>query len=227
LGGTKPVPVSTEGKAIGVDLGLIDFAATSAGSKFTNPRHLSRAERNLKRKQRKLSRKRIGSKSRNKARVLVARAHERVSNARRDWLHKLSRRLVDENQVIAVEDLCVKAMVRSPTLSKSISDAGWGTFTRMIEYKAAWAGKAFVRIGRFFPSSRACSTCGAIGEKMPLNVRRWTCPHCGSAHDRDVNAAINIRDEALRLMAAGTVASAGGALVSRRRGRKPSTAREA
>lgn len=217
-------PVSTDGKAIGIDLGLTDFAVTSDGSKFANPRHLAKAERNLKRKQRKLSRKQKGSNSRNKARVIVARAHERVSNARRDWLHKLSRRLVNENQVIAVEDLCIKAMVRSPTLSKSISDAGWRMFTRMLEYKASWSGKAFIRIGRFFPSSKACSSCGTISDKMPLNVRRWTCPNCETAHDRDVNAAINIRGEALRLMAAGTVASAGGASVSRRRGRKPSTA---
>lgn len=218
---------STDGAAVGIDLGLIDFAVTSDGSKFANPRHVSKAERNLKRKQRKLARKKKGSRSREKAKVVVARAHERVGNARKDWLHKLSRRIVDENQVIAVEDLCVKAMVRNPNLAKSISDAGWGMFSRMLEYKCAWSGKRFVKVDRFFPSSRACSCCGSVTDRLPLSVRRWTCRDCGSAHDRDINAAKNIRDEALRLVAAGVAVPAGGASVRRGRGRRPSTLREA
>lgn len=227
--GREMPPASAEGPVLGIDVGLIDFAVTSAGQHFANPKHLAKAERNLKRKQRKLSRKSKGSNSRNKARRLVARAHERVKNARKDFLHKVSRRLVNENQVIAVEDLCVKAMVRAPTLAKAISDAGWATFTRFCQYKAERDGKLLVRTNRFFPSSKACSRCGTIRDRLDLSVRRWTCDDCGARHDRDENAAANIRDEARRMILAGIapapapgagVAAVGGA-VSRRRGRKP------
>jgi putative transposase len=220
--GVELPPVSADGPAVGIDLGLIDFAVTSNGQHFSNPRHLKRAEKNLKRKQRKLSRKVNGSNSRAKARRLVARAHERVANVRRDYLHKLSRRLVNENQVIAVEDLHVKGMVKNPNLAKAISDAGWGMFTRFVEYKARWDGKIFVRTNRFFPSSKACNVCGMIHDGMDLSVRRWACKGCSTVHDRDENASKNIRDEAKRMLAAGTVASASGGAVSRRRGRKPS-----
>lgn len=215
-------PVVTEGHTLGIDVGLLDFAVTSDGYKFANPRHLKRAERNLKRKQRKLSRKRKGSNSRAKARRLVARVHERVANARRDHLHKLSRRLVNDSQVIAVEDLHVKGMMRNPNLAKAIGDAGWGMFSRFLEYKARRDGKGFIKVNRFFPSSKACSECGAIHDNMGLDVRHWTCRHCGAQHDRDVNAARNIRDEALRMLAVGATAAAGGGNVSRDRGRKPS-----
>lgn len=215
-------PVSTDGKAIGIDVGLLDLAVTSDGSKFANPRHIKVAERNLKRKQRKLSRKVKGSNSRARARRLVARAHQRVADARRDHLHKLSRRIVNENQVIVVEDLHVKGMVKNHNLAKAISDAGWGMFTRFLKYKAEGDGKAFVRTNRFFPSSKACSECGAIHDKMSLDVRHWACPHCGAKHDRDINAARNIRDEGLRLLAAGIAAAAGGGNVSHGRGRKSS-----
>lgn len=210
-------PVSTEGKAIGIDVGLLDLAVTSDGSKFPNPRHIRKAERNLKRKRRTLSRKQNGSNSRNKARRLVARAHQRVADARRDHLHKLSRRIVNENQVICVEDLPVKGMMKNHNLAGAIGDVGWGMFTRFLEYKTGRDGKAFVRTNRFFPSSKACSRCGSITDKMSLDVRQWTGPHCGARHDRDINAAKNIRDEGLRLLAAGTVASAGGGSVSRRK----------
>lgn len=213
--------VSTDGKAIGIDLGLIHLAVTSDGSKFDNPRHLRKAEKNLKRKQRKLSRKKKGSNSRNKARRLVARAHERVACARRDHLHKLSRRIVNENQVIAVEDLHVKGMVKNHKLAKAISDAGWGMLTGFLEYKAARAGKAFIKCDRWYPSSKACSECGAICDKMPLDVRSWTCTHCGAHHDRDINAAINIRDEGLRILAGGTLASASRGNVSPKPRRNP------
>ena len=141
-------PVSTEGKAIGIDVGLLDLAVTSDGSKFANPRHITAAERNLKRKQRKLARKVKGSNSRAKARRLVARAHQRVADARRDHLHKLSRRIVNENQVVVVEDLNMKGMVKNPNLAKAISDAGWGTLTHFIEYKCEREGKAFIRTNR-------------------------------------------------------------------------------
>jgi len=228
--GREMPPVSADGPVLGIDVGLIDFAVTSNGQHFANPRHLRKAEKNLKRKQQKLSRKKKGSSSRNKARRLVARAHERVTNARKDFLHKASRKLVDENQVIAVEDLCVKGMVRNPNLAKSISDAGWGMFSRFVEYKAARDGKLFVKTNRFFPSSKACHVCGMIHDGMDLSVRRWTCKGCGTAHDRDENAAANIRDEAKRMIWAGVIpapasgigAAASRGDVSRRRGRKPS-----
>lgn len=208
--GEEMPTVSIDGKAIGIDVGLAHLAVTSDGAKFENPRHLRKAEKNLKRKQRKLSRKKKGSKSRDKARKLVARAHERITCARKDYLHKLSHRLVSENQVIAVEDLNVKGIMSNHCLAKATGDAGWGMFTGFLEYKAARAGKAFVKCGRWYPSSKTCSTCGSICDKMPLSVRAWTCVQCGTHHDRDINAAINIRDEGVRILAAGAVASASG-----------------
>jgi putative transposase len=230
--GRETPPASADGPVLGVDVGLTDFAVTSAGSHFPNPRHLAKHERNLARKQRKLSRKRKGSRSRDKARRLVARVHERIKNARRDFCHKVSRRLVNENQVLAVEDLNVRGMVRSPTLAKAISDAAWGMLVRFCGYKAERDGKVLVKTGRFFPSSRACSCCGVVRAEMPLSVRVWTCEGCGTVHDRDENAATNIRDEAKRVIMAGLVpaisSGAGetvrGGVASRRRGRKASTA---
>lgn len=211
--------VSAKGKAIGIDVGLTHLAITSNGSKFDNPRHISKAARNLKRKQQSMSRKVKGSNSRNKARKLVAKAHERIFCARKDYLHKLSRKIVNENQVIAVETLNVKGMTKNHKLAKAISDASWGTLVNFLEYKSARAGKAFVKINRWFPSSNCCSTCGAVCDKLPLNVRLWTCHHCGTVHDRDINAAINIRDEGLRILAGGTPATADGGKVSHRKKR--------
>lgn len=219
--GIELPPVSTDGKAIGVDVGLAHIAITSDGSKFGNPRHLRKAERNLKRKQRSLSRKKKGSNRRNKARQLVARAHERVACARKDYLHKLSRRIVNENQVIAVEDLHVKGMLKNHKLARAVSDVGWGMLVNFLEYKAARAGKAFVKCERWFPSSKACSNCGSISETMPLDVRSWTCSHCWTLHDRDVNAAKNIRDEGLRILAGGLPAAARGGNVSHGARRNP------
>ena len=184
---------------------------------------LQQALQNLARKQRKLARKQKGSRSRDKARRLVARCHERVKNARKDYLHKLSRKLVDKSQAIAVEDLNVKAMVKSPTLAKSISDAGWGMFANFLRYKAERAGKFFVRTARFFPSSKTCSACGHRRSEMPLSVRAWTCAACNTAHDRDENAATNIGQEADRMWRAGQItapgtgAAAGGGSISRRK----------
>ncbi len=208
--GVAAPPVSVEGRAVGVDVGLEHFAIISDNSKFVNPRHTRKAERNLKRKQRFLSRKKKGSKRRNKARQLVARAHDRVACARKDYLHKLSRRIVNENQVIAVEDLNVKGMLKNHNLAKAISDAGWGMFVRFLEYKAARAGKAFVKCDRWFPSTKTCSECGAISETKTLDVRSWDCQNCGAHHDRDINAAKNIRDEGLRILAGGLPAAARG-----------------
>lgn len=202
--------VSTDGKAIGIDVGLTHLAITSDGSKFDNPRHLRKAQRNLKRKQQSLSRKKKGSNRRNKALQLVARAHERVACARKDYLHKLSRRIVNENQVIAVETLNVKSMLKNHKLARVVSDAGWGMFMGFIEYKAAREGKAFVKCDRWFPSTKTCSECGYATETKALDVRSWDCPHCGVHHDRDVNGAKNIRDEGLRILAGGLPAAARG-----------------
>ena len=211
-----------EGKIIGIDVGLTHLAVTSDGSKFDNPRHLARATKNLKRKQQKLSRKVKGSNTRNKARILVAKAHEHVANARKDWLHKLSRKLVDENQVIAVEDLHVKGMMKNHCLAKAIGDVGWGMFTGFLEYKAARTGKGFIRVNRFFPSSKSCSCCMHVQSSMPLNIRSWRCDKCGVLHDRDINAAQNIRLEAQRMIAAGIAGTANRGTVSQGKGRKSS-----
>lgn len=217
-----PVPqASVDGRAIGVDVGLTNLAVTSDGSKFDNPRHIRKAERNLKRKQRKLSRKKKGSKGRDKARTLVAKVHQRISCARRDYLHKLSRKIVDENQVICVETLNAKGMTKNHKLAKAVSDAGFATLINFLEYKAARAGKALIKCDKWFPSTKVCSTCGFKSEKMPLDVRLWTCQICGEAHDRDVNAAKNIRAEGLRMLAAGIAVTAGRGTVRRKQWRKP------
>ena len=219
--GEYPTP-SSEGNAIGVDLGIKDFAITSTGSKYPNPRHIKKHESNLKRKQRKLSRKVKGSNSRNKARKLVARVHQRISNSRQDFLHKLSHKLVNENQVIVVEDLAVKNMVKNHYLAKAISDCGWSSFVGMLDYKCERSGKILVKVERFFPSSKTCSNCYQRVSSLPLDVRHWTCPSCGTSHDRDVNAAQNLKAEGLRLLALGTSATAGGGNVRPSRGRKTS-----
>lgn len=208
--------ISADGPALGIDVGLAHFAVTSAGRKVANRRFIKRAAQNLRHKQKALSRKQKGSKSRQKARLQVARAHEKVRRARADFLHKLSRTLVNENQVIATEDLNVKGMMRNRSLAKAIGDCSWSMFTGMLAYKAERDGKAFVKCHRFFPSSKACNDCGHIIDSLPLNIRNWTCQHCGSEHDRDINAAKNIRDEGLRIWAEGYPAPAGGGRVRRK-----------
>jgi putative transposase len=229
--GENPTP-STKGKVIGIDLGLKHFAVTSNGtkvSKYDNPRHLALHEKNLKRKQQKLARKQKGSNSRNKYRKVVARVYERVSNSRQDFLHKLSRKLVNENQVVVVENLHVKGMVRNHNLARAISDVGWGTFTNFLAYKLEKKGGKLVEIDRWFPSSKLCSNCYHQADEMPLEVREWTCPHCKTHHDRDGNAATNIRAEGIRMLALsgvevlkvdGTPISAGGGEVRPKAGRK-------
>jgi putative transposase len=228
--GENPTP-SSEGRVIGVDLGLTHFAITSDGekvSKYENPRHLAKREKNLKRKQQKLARKQKGSKSRQKYRKVVARVYERVSNSRQDFLHKLSRKLVNENQVVVVENLHVKGMVRNHNLAKAISDVGWGMFTNFLAYKLEKKGGKLIEINRWFPSSKLCSECYYQVDEMPLDLREWTCPHCGTHHDRDGNAAINIRAEGIRMLRQaqqqlktdGTAVSAEGGEVRPRAGRK-------
>lgn len=216
---------SNEGKAIGIDLGLIDFAVTSDGSKFNNPKHLKKHEQNLKRKQRKLSRKKDKTTNkRRKAKRAFAKVHSKISRVREDFLHKLSRKIVNENQVIVVEDLAVKNMVKNHNLAKSISDAGWGMFQTMLKYKTEQDGKIYLEIGRFFPSSHLCNTTLLYVPKMDLSVRSFLCPHCNVHHDRDVNAAMNIRDEGLRILALGTSATAlGGNVRPKPFGRKSTT----
>ena len=224
LEGDNPKP-SHDGKVAGVDLGIKDFAIVNDGnktSKFANPRHLKKHDKNLARKQKKLARKQKGSNTRNKARKIVARVHELISNIRQDYLHKLSRKLVDDNQVIVVEKLNVKGMVRNHNLAKAISDAGWGTFVNFLSYKLEKEGKVLVEIDRWFPSSKTCSSCLYQVSEMPLDVRMWECPSCGAKHDRDENAAKNIRAEGIRILqSSGTGDSANGGDVRPKRGRKP------
>ncbi|WP_267244162.1 RNA-guided endonuclease InsQ/TnpB family protein [Streptomyces sp. PR69] len=191
---------------VGVDLGLGHFAVLSDGTKIDSPRFLRRAEKRLKKAQRALSRKEKGSSNRDKARVRVARAHARVADARRDFHHQLSTKLIRENQAVAVEDLAVKGLART-RLAKSVHDAGWSAFVSMLEYKAARYGRTFVKIGRFEPTSQVCSQCGVQDGPKPLHVRVWTCRACGAALDRDVNAAVNVAK------AAGLAVSARGAQV--------------
>lgn len=176
---------------VGIDLGLTHFVVMSDGTKVTAPKFLRRAARKLRRLQQDLSRKQRGSQNRKKAVVKVARAHARVADTRRDWQHKLSTRIIRENQAVYVEDLCVVGLGRT-RLAKSVHDAGWASFTGMLEYKAARYGRTFARVDRVFPSTRTCSACGRINENMALDIRAWDCP-CGAAHDRDVNAAINVK----------------------------------
>jgi putative transposase len=202
-GKEKPA-LTTDGKAIGIDLGLTYFAITSDGSKFENLRILNKHEKNLKRKQQDLSRKVKKSSNRNKARKLVARVHRKITNCREDFLHKLSRRIVNENQVICVENLKVKGMMQNHCLAKSIHQVGWGMFCTMLKYKAEQDGKIYQEVDRFFPSSKTCHVCLNQVASLPLEIRIWTCFHCNTTHDRDVNAAINLRDEGLRLLTCGT-----------------------
>ncbi|MFF1570932.1 RNA-guided endonuclease InsQ/TnpB family protein [Streptomyces sp. NPDC058293] len=193
-------------QAIGIDLGLTHFAVLSDGTKIASPRFLRRAEKKLKKAGRDLSRKQKGSKNRAKARLKVARAHAQVADARKEFHHQLSTRLIRENQAIAVEDLSVKGLART-NLAKSVHDAGWSQFVNMLAYKAARYGRTFIKINRFEPTSQVCSTCGHRDGPKPLHVREWTCPACGTRHDRDVNAAKNVK------AAAGLAASACGAKV--------------
>ncbi len=187
-----PVQLPATGAVVGVDLGIKDFAVTSDGEKIPNPRNLAKRERNLARYQRRLARCQKGSANRAKARAKVARAHRKVRASRTDFLHRASARLVRDRDVIVLEDLAVKNMVRNRSLAKAISDCGWGEFRRQLEYKAATAGRHVIVIDRWYPSSKTCSACGYLLASLSLSTRTWQCPSCGIRHDRDVNAAKNI-----------------------------------
>ncbi|MFE4415868.1 RNA-guided endonuclease InsQ/TnpB family protein [Streptomyces sp. NPDC056821] len=186
----------------GIDLGLSAFAVLSDGSKIDSPRFLRRAEKKLKRLGRDLSRKAKGSKNRARARIKVARQHAKVADRRRDWHHKASTQIIRDNQAVYVEDLAVSGLGRT-RLAKSVHDAGWSAFVRMLEYKAVKHGRIFVKVDRAFPSSQVCSACGFRDGPKPLHVRQWTCGECGTVHDRDHNAARNVLFEGRRIVAAG------------------------
>ncbi len=198
--GKETPEISNEGKAIGLDMGLNDFCVTSDGSKFTNPKWLKKHECNLKIKQQSLSRKKKDSNNRNKARLKVAKVHNKITNCREDFQHKLSRKIVNENQVIVVENLNIKGMIQNHCLAKSISQVGWGQFLTMLKYKAEQEGKTYLEVNRFFPSSKTCNHCLNVVDSLPLEIREWTCQSCGTKHDRDICAAKNIRDEGLRII---------------------------
>lgn len=186
--------LSIEGKIVGIDLGLDALIVTSDGEKVKPPKYYRKYEKRLAKHQKRLSKKSKGSKNRTKARIKVAKVHHKITNCRLDSHHKLSRKLVDENQVIVFEDLNIKGLTRNHCLAKSITDAAWGMLQTLTEYKARNEGKVVYYVDRFFPSSKLCNNCSHKMGKMPLDVRSWQCPNCGEFHDRDINAACNLRD---------------------------------
>lgn len=198
---TEHIPMESTGCMIGIDLGVKDLLITSDGEKIDNIRTTKKYEDKLTKEQRKLSHKTKGSKNWNKQRIKVARIHEKIRNTRIDNLHKISHKLISENQVIVSEDLSVSNMVKNRNLAKAISDCGWYELTRQISYKSDWNNRQYIKIGRFTKSSQPCNICGYINvETKDLSIRQWICPQCGTIHDRDINAAINILNEGLRLL---------------------------
>ena len=198
---TERIPTESTGCCVGFDLGIKDLLITSDGEKKENPKHIKKYEDKLAKEQRKLSHKEKGRKNWDKQRIKVARIHEKIHNTRIDNLHKISHELVNENQVIVSEDLAVSNMVKNHNLAKAISDCGWYELTRQISYKSEWNNRQYVKIGRFTKSSQPCHVCGYINPNTKdLSVREWTCLNCGTVHDRDVNAAINILNEGLRIL---------------------------
>lgn len=187
---------------VGIDVGVTALVTLSTGEKVVNPKHEKADRERLARAQRELSRKEKGSANRAKARLKVARVHARIADRRQDLLHKLSTRIIRENQTVVIEDLAVRNMVRNHSLARAIHDASWSELRRQLEYKADWYGRTVIAIDRFYPSSKTCSACGRINPSMPLNVRSWACP-CGSHHDRDVNAAVNILAAGLAVSVSG------------------------
>ncbi len=189
-------------KIIGVDLGLTDFVITSDGEKIKPLKALIKHQTKLAKLQRRLSKKQKGSNNRNKAKIKVAKVHAKIADSRKDFLHKLSTRLIRENQSIVTEDLNVIGMIKNHKLAKAIADASWSEFVRQLEYKAQWYCRTIVKCSPWYPSSQICSSCGTITDKKPLHIRTWTCD-CGVTHDRDINAAINIRTAGLAELACG------------------------
>lgn len=218
-----PSPLQTVDTVLGVDMGLTHLLIDSEGNKIANPRFLKRAAANLRRKQKALSRCQKGSKGRAQARLKLAKAYERLANARADFQHKLSRQLIDENQAVVVETLKVKNLLKNKKLAKNIADASWFSLIQKLEYKAKAQGKYLVKIDQWFASSKTCSRCAHKVDSLPLKVRNWSCPVCHTEHDRDINAAINIRQQGvIKLRAEGLSVPANGGL--RKPGHAPAAA---
>ena len=196
-------PLRPSGTTVGIDAGLTSLVTLSTGEKITNPRHERRDRARLALAQRRLSRKTKGSENRARARVKVARVHARITDRRRDYLHKLSTRLVRDNQAVVIEDLNVAGMLRNHSLARAISSAAWSDLRGMLEYKCGWYGRDLIVADRWFPSSKTCSDCGHQIGALPLSIREWVCPACGVRHDRDINAARNIRAAGLAVLACG------------------------
>ncbi|NET29556.1 RNA-guided endonuclease TnpB family protein [Okeania sp. SIO1I7] len=203
---TRDLKLKPTKKQVGIDLGITNLLTTSDGETFANPKNLNKLHKKLRLAGKSLSRKTKGSNNYQKARLKLARIHAKVKDSRLDYTHKLTTQLIRENQTVVVEDLAVKNMVKNHKLARAISDANWGELVRQLEYKAEWYGRELVKIDRYFPSSKRCSECGYVLDKLPLNIREWDCPECAAHHDRDINASINI-------LAAGLAVSVCGATV--------------